>query len=120
MRFKDFQAVESLIQNRIPESGSLEYKSELSLASDGNRKELLKDLTGMGNGGGGTIIFGMQEEPGTSVAKELSPLIVVTTGQIEDIVRSAVHPPLVWSFTSFEVAGVVIVADVAPRPWDPT
>jgi predicted HTH transcriptional regulator len=62
MRFADVEAVTRLIANRIPESASLEYKSELSLDARAARKELLKDLTGMANGGGGTVIFGLQEE----------------------------------------------------------
>ena len=94
VHFDKLDAVKRLIDTRIPESTSLEYKSELHLDSTEDRRELLKDLTGMGNGGGGSIIFGMQEEAGTNVAKELSPLGNSSiVSQIEDIVRSAVHPP---------------------------
>jgi hypothetical protein len=120
MHFRDLHMVERLIQSRIPESGSLEYKSELSLAVTEARRELLKDLTGMGNGGGGTVIFGMQEETGTSIAKEIKPIVRVAVGQIEHIVRAAVHPPLVWSCSSFEVdGGSVLLVDVEPSMLGP-
>ena len=121
MRYRDIDAVKRLIKNRIPESTSLEYKSDLLLTSIAARKELLKDLTGMGNGGGGTVIFGMEEEPGTNVAKEPSPLPDATTaGRVEDIVRDAVHPPLIWSYILFEAdPGWVIVADVEPSTLGP-
>ena len=46
MRFRDLEAVKRLIENRIPESGSLEFKSELVLAGTESRRELLKDLLG--------------------------------------------------------------------------
>jgi hypothetical protein len=121
VHFDKLDAVKRLIDTRIPESTSLEYKSELHLDSTEDRRELLKDLTGMGNGGGGSIIFGMQEEAGTNVAKELSPLGTSSiVSQIEDIVRSAVHPPLVWSHNAFEMGGGwVVIADIEPSTLGP-
>ena len=48
----------------------------------------------------------MEEEASTNVAKELTPLPDSTiVGQIEDIVRNAVHPPLVWSYDTFAAHG---------------
>jgi ATP-dependent DNA helicase RecG len=114
MRYRDIDAVSRLIHQRIPENSTLEYKSALSLGTQGEKKELLKDLTSMGNGGGGTLIFGMEEEPGTNVAKALTPLADPgLVGVVEDVVTSAVRPPLLWSHETFEVEeGFVVVIDV--------
>lgn len=46
--------VERLIQERLPESDGLEYKERLELDTQSRKKDLLRDLAGMGNGGGGT------------------------------------------------------------------
>src|ERR1700728_1621587 len=121
MRFNSLDMVQRLIEARIPESTTIEYKSALVLSSTPQRRELLKDLTGMGNGGGGTLIFGMEEEEGTSIAKCLSPLPEVSVlGQIENLVIDAVRPPLIWSHQSFEAeGGWVIVVDVERSPLGP-
>jgi hypothetical protein len=122
VRYDSLSAIQRLIELGIEEGTSLEYKSELALVARGDRKELLKDLTGMGNGGGGSVIFGIQEESGTNVAKALSPLLdPKLIGQIEDIIRSAVRPPLLWSRGAFEVAGggFVLVLEVEPSPLGP-
>jgi hypothetical protein len=75
----------------------------------------------LGNGGGGSIIFGMDEENTTSIAKELTPLpSAAIVGQIEDIVRAAVHPPLIWSHSTFEIdEGCIVVADIEPSTLGP-
>lgn len=116
MRFADLEGLQRLITNRIPESTSLEYKSDLILSSETQRAELLKDLTGIANGGGGTVIFGMDEESETSVAKELTPLdSAAIESQVEDIVRDAIHPPLIWEHRLISCdGGWIFLADVEP------
>jgi hypothetical protein len=63
MRVTSLAEVEALVADRIPEGPSLEYKEALSLGTRRDRIEMLKDLTGMGNGGGGAVIFGVAEDP---------------------------------------------------------
>lgn len=114
MRFDDLQSVQRLIESRIPESASLEFKSDAPLGSDSAKRELLKDLTGMGNGGGGILIFGLSEESETSIAREFTPLTDASfVGRVEDIVRDGIHPPLIWCQTTFVInGGFVVVVDV--------
>ncbi|MHB8290526.1 MAG: AlbA family DNA-binding domain-containing protein [Acidimicrobiales bacterium] len=121
MRFRDVTAVRRLVDNNIPESSSLEYKSQLTLATKDQKLELLKDLTGMANGGGGTVVYGVTEHPKTSSAQSLTPLPAPSiTGVIEDIVRAGIHPPLLMSSMVFETDGGWIVAiDVEPSPLGP-
>lgn len=116
MRFPDISSLQGLIQERIPESVSLEYKSQVHLETRDERRELLKDLSGMGNGGGGTIVFGMDEESETSIARSLTHIGDASVmGRIENIVRDAIHPPLIWSYEIFDLdGGVIVVVDIEP------
>ena len=117
MRFPDITSLQGLINDRVPESVSLEYKSQVHLDQRDERRELLKDLTGMGNGGGGTIVFGMEEEPETSVASALAAFENSHSlmGRIENILRDAIHPPLIWSYQIFDHEyGEIVVIDVEP------
>jgi hypothetical protein len=108
---------------RIPEGPSLDYKSTLSVATENERKELLKDLTGIGNGGGGTLVFGVTRDmvnpelPG-AIAPLGDPRVV---GQIEDIVRNTVKPPLLLAPLTIDCAGggFVLAIDVHRSPLGP-
>lgn len=66
-----------LIDNKISESIHLEYKSELKVKTNSDKKELCKDVSAMANSFGGRIIFGIsekeQKEDG-SIPEELQPI----------------------------------------------
>lgn len=96
-----------LIERQIPESPSLEFKAELSLGPRGERVEVLKDLSGMGNGGGGTLIFGLSEDPERDgVPAALAPLTDVRlVGALEDIARSAIRPTLLYEMETIRLDG---------------
>lgn len=122
VRFDSLDALQRLIDHGIPEAPSLEYKRELHLDSRGERLEALKDLTAMANGGGGSIIFGMDEGPGEfPVAAGVRPLSDRSLpGRLEDILRDGVRPPLLAETGVIEHDdGFVLVADVQPSPLGP-
>ena len=58
MEFKTLEDIQSLIQNRIEESITLEYKQEL----DSDNKEIAKDVSALANTEGGTLIYGIQSK----------------------------------------------------------
>src|SRR4051812_43418099 len=107
------EGLQALCDVQEPESPSLEYKSELTLS---DKREVLKDLTGMGNSGGGTVIFGIadRKDNGADVADAIQALTDrQLPGRLEDIVRDGVKPPLVWRLEAVEVDdGFVLVAEV--------
>jgi hypothetical protein len=115
--------LQRLIEEGIPESGSLEYKERLELETDAQKRELLKDLTGMGNGGGGIIIYGIREaDDGSGRPAHLTPLMdPALPGRLEDIVRNAVRPPLIMEPPRrIEVGtGYILVAEVFRSPLGP-
>lgn len=114
--------IERLVQLKIPESSALDYKRELHVDTAGKRKELLKDLSGMGNGGGGAVIFGIAEEEGSDrlPAKTVGLTDRSLVGVIEDVTRAGIQPPLLLTLTAVDLeSGFVLVAKVDRSPLGP-
>jgi predicted HTH transcriptional regulator len=122
MRPWDASAIEALIAAGVPESASLEYKSDLHLGTNGEKTEVAKDLTSIGSGGGGTVLFGVDEDTkdwpaATATAPLTDPSLL---SRLENILQDGVRPPLVVSFTRIDVdGGHVLAAEVEPSPLGP-
>ena len=57
-----FDDVWKFLEQRIGENLTLDYKRELSPESAKDRSELCKDVSALANSGGGTILYGVDEE----------------------------------------------------------
>jgi hypothetical protein len=123
MHFRNQADLDRLITHRVPEAASCEYKSKLPLGPPNERLEVLKDLTGMANGGGGTVLYGIDEDRvgDWPIAKEIVPLTDFgLPGKLENIWRDGVRPPLLASLAMVEVSdGYVLAVDVQPSPVGP-
>ena len=108
------------MDNAIPESTSLEYKRELNLSSRTERLEKLKDLTGMGNGGVGTVVYGDEEDDASDLPTPSAVVPLTDRGlasRLRDIVRSGVHPPLLAELNPMDSGcGYVLAVEVQPSP----
>ena len=65
------------VADEVEESRTLDFKRDLDLDPKSKRIECLKDLTAMANGGGGVVIFGVDEKRGgdaRSCAGQVAPL----------------------------------------------
>jgi hypothetical protein len=115
------ETLEALVTDHLPESQVLEYKGDQVLDSREQKSELLKDLTGMGNGGGGTILIGVAEDDDHLTAKELAPLSdPALKGRIENVARAGVQPPLLYELRRIDVeGGFVLEATVEASPLGP-
>ena len=89
----------SLIVRQVREDRTIDFKQDLSLAKDGDRRELLKDVTAMANTGGGTLLYGAVEgesdESGQIVSlngMQFSPDEVQST--ITHLIRDGVEEPI--------------------------
>ena len=51
--------IETLITDKIEESRTLEYKEELPIGTDNEKKEFLADVSSFANALGGDIIYGI-------------------------------------------------------------
>jgi hypothetical protein len=119
--FEQLQDIEALLGNAV-ESVSLEFKSGLFFngftRDPGKRSELIKDVTGLANAGGGAIIYGIRErrEGADSIAEAFEPVPAgaVTRDQLTQLIHGNTDPPLAgFRVTPFDVeGGQIIVVEV--------
>ena len=92
----DETALAALVTSGVGESKTLEFKQDLQVATDEQKREFLSDVTALANSDGGDLVFGMREESG--VAKELVGLRNFVPddriGQLENLFRDFVQPRL--------------------------
>jgi hypothetical protein len=110
--------IKRLQDNAIAETKLLDYKLELKIGSDEEKKEFLADITAMANTEGGLIIYGIEEgKDGTGKSTGIASKIVGISvpnkdkllQQIEDTIRSNTDPKITTIGVSFiKVEGVDI------------
>ncbi len=86
----EFADIETLVENRIPESLILDYKRELGSST----KEIAKDVSSFANERGGWLIYGVETDE-HDMPKGIVPL-ESTPGlkeKVEQQINSAVSPP---------------------------
>lgn len=95
--------INRLIENQIQESKTLDYKKEINLQKDNDKKEFLYDVSAMYNTDGGCIIFGIEEEKDENDQNTGKPLRIVNlevenfdklSQQIEDILKNSTEPSI--------------------------
>ena len=95
-----YQWVESLITTQLPESNSLDYKSEIKVDGKRNRIEIGKDISSFANEQGGVLLYGVPEtlRDGVPIPKSLSECGIEVTAElpetVENILIATVSPPL--------------------------
>lgn len=86
--------LKELQNNSVSESKTLEYKKELNLKSDSDKKEFLADITAFANTSGGDIIYGISEKSG--IPDSLDGIGIEDLDslkqQIENILRDGLEP----------------------------
>ncbi|MES2973279.1 MAG: ATP-binding protein [Pseudomonadota bacterium] len=105
----DKKDLEKIIQNAEAESLHLEFKRAAALGrSDGQKKELVKDVTGFANANGGLLIYGIAEgkQDGVVVATAFDPVLDETLNSdwIHSVLRNSTDPP----FSGFHVNEISI------------
>ena len=90
--------IQCLIDNSVCESKILEYKKELKIDSDSDKKEFLADISSFANCIGGDIIFGIEED------EENNPSNVIgipyenedkLIRRLEDFIRQSIQPVII-------------------------
>lgn len=104
------EAITAFVENRVPESRTLEYKEALPGKRDEERREFAADVTAMANTGGGTILYGITHDPDNKALPQ--EVIGVGTEDLDEvhlrlggILEKGVSPSLVSSVT-FETVSV--------------
>ena len=93
----DESHLSALVTDGVRESRSLEFKAELVLGTDSDRKEFLANVSALANGGGGDLVLGIEDDNGTASAvvglESFDP--DKDTLRIESIVRDGIAPRIV-------------------------
>jgi predicted HTH transcriptional regulator len=114
----DTKQIEALVAARASESVTLEFKAEPWVASDGGKRECLKDITSLANTAGGLILVGIKERG--SAADAILPLTAADAAsertRIADLVTAGVEPRLYGvQVEAVSVSGGVVLALAIPR-----
>lgn len=88
--------VQSLIDERVAEGQRLEYKRELNLDTQSQRREAAKDVSGMANASGGLLLYGVEEDDSEEPIPTARRPMPDGSGQarLEDVLDSSVSPTL--------------------------
>lgn len=96
MEFKTIEDLKRLIENKIKESLTLDYKSEL-----GQNEEIAKDISAFANTLGGTIVYGIHEEETIPVSFNWIDGKGIKE-RIENVILSHIQPKL----EGYEIASI--------------
>lgn len=90
--------IRELIACRVPEGPSIDYKQTTYGHSDGDKKELAKDISAFANANGGHIIIGIRESSDEAgIPSEITPLNINQEEEINriyQIARNCIEPTL--------------------------
>jgi hypothetical protein len=100
--FKEYKTIsdlQSLIDDEIEESTTLEYKRSFAIENPKWKRELAKDVSAMANSNGGTIIYGIGEKEGAngrSIPKELFPIKFseMSKDRLSQLISSNIQPTI--------------------------
>ncbi|PCJ54621.1 MAG: hypothetical protein COA79_21805 [Planctomycetota bacterium] len=82
----------SLLLLKIPESAQIEYKSEIKMGSDKDKRELCKDVSALANSQGGYLFFGISET--NDIPSDIPGITFndTTSQQLFQIIMSGITP----------------------------
>lgn len=88
--------IKLLVENSVCESKTLDYKKELHLDSDSDKKEFLADISSFANSTGGDIIFGIEEDSEDKIPTNIVGIPFENEDKlvrrIEDLIRQSIQP----------------------------
>ena len=114
-----------LLEQKIPEDSTLEYKEDLHLEKDSHKAELCKDVSALANSKGGVILVGIREDRKIAAPQEIVGIekerIDELIRRIMDTVRSGTYPPVRISVEHIPWEGnkIVLAIKVPESPLKP-
>lgn len=88
--------IESLVNNSVCENKHLDYKRELHIDTDSDKKEFLADISSFANSNGGDIVFGIEEDNIEKVPTKIVGIPYenddVLIRKLEDFIRQSIQP----------------------------
>lgn len=119
--------LQRLVDNRVSERRTLEYKFSLPASSDDAKREFLADASSFANASGGDLIFGISEErvddKPTGVPESIKPIDMTELSaeipRLENLLRDCVSPRIYgveFRQVEFQKGQSVLVLRI-PRSW---
>jgi hypothetical protein len=124
----DKSDIDSLIVNQVPESRTIDYKEELLVNTDGDRKEFLADVSSFANASGGDLLYGIQERrdkkgQSTGLPEIANGLDGINSDteirRLENIIRDGIAPRIsnvqLAAIEGFSKGAVIVIR--IPKSW---
>ncbi|MFA6525380.1 MAG: ATP-binding protein [Patescibacteria group bacterium] len=112
--------IEDLKKNSISEGKTIEYKKDLNISSDSEKKEFLKDLTSFANTAGGDLIFGIEEKGG--IPENIEGITVVDEnelkGRLENLIRDSIEPRIKVDYNFIDIGDNKILIIRLAKSWN--
>lgn len=112
--------IDTLIENQVAESRTLDYKRELPGNLEADKKEFLADVSAFANSAGGDILYGIAEEKGVASAAvgvegNLDAEIMRMEGTIQTGLEPRIPGVRFTKVPGFEKGSVLLLR--IPRSW---
>jgi len=119
--------IRRLVDNRVPEGRTLEYKSLLPGSTDEDKREFLFDASSFANANGGDIVFGISDErkegKSTGVPEAIAGInttdVSAEIPRLENLLRDCISPRVGGiEFRPIDVSnGQAVLVLRIPRSW---
>lgn len=115
--------IQELLTAQVPEGLRLEYKRDNYGASDGDKRELLKDVSALANAQGGHLIIGIDEAEGTP--SDINGVLLQDRDadliRIDQIIQNGLDPRIkdIRSRTVNLANGNCCIVIRVPKSWQP-
>jgi predicted HTH transcriptional regulator len=116
--------IQDLIENGVVEGKTIEYKQELVISTDNDKKEFLYDVSSFANAGGGDLIFGITEDRTTGLPQAIKGFVVGNLDEelrkIESLIRDGIQPRLARvDIRSFKFSdGLIVLLIRIAKGWN--
>lgn len=110
--------IKQLVDNQIPESKTLEYKSALPGNGDEDKREFLADVSSLANTDGGDLVFGVFEDKGV-INKDFGieiPNSDIEIQRLENLMRDCLDPRINTDLRVISVSDKKSVLVVRVKP----
>ncbi|MBL7851672.1 MAG: ATP-binding protein [Cyclobacteriaceae bacterium] len=116
--------IQNLILNKVIENKVLEYKRDLNISKDSDKKEFLADVTSFANAGGGDILIGVSSDNTTGEPQKLVGIATTNIDyelqKIDQVILSGIRPKIsglqIWPIKLAEASYVILVR--IPNSWN--
>ena len=119
-----YELTEQAVSSHVVEAEDLDWKRDLPAKGSASSREFSKDIAAMANGGGGMIVYGIEEERGRGTAKAIHPVDISesTVRRLRALASAHVHPAILISHLfgvpSRDDAGQGVIVLVVARSID--